>query len=224
MPQSGHSYRTCAGGSDPVLRASRSLGEAGVRVAWCSGCGQYAFCFITAALWRMAGEGELEKEWNKLFGCSIARISSSLCLSVVLPLGVMFGGTSFAGWCSESTPGAARWRAELWICRGLEDCFEAADDVNVRRRAAFWATGRAVGTAAIRRQRVQMFLEAMVYSMYLYQARLPACDWTCLCAIDVSMGPKEMVCPPRVPSNLAGEASIFCRQAPRLGAPSQAKI
>jgi hypothetical protein len=101
-------------------------------------CGRkYAFCFITAARWRMAGDGELEKEWKRLFGCSIARISSSLCLSVVLPLGVIFGGIAFAGWCSESTPGAARWRAELWICRGLEDCFEATDDVNVRRRAAF---------------------------------------------------------------------------------------
>ena len=58
-------------------------------------------------------EGELEKEWNRLFGCSIARISSSLSLSVVLPRGVIFGGISFAGWCSESTPCAARWRAEL---------------------------------------------------------------------------------------------------------------
>lgn len=110
----------------------------------------------------MADEGELEKEWKRLFGCSMARTSSSLCLSVVLPLGVVYGGTSFAGWCSESTPGAARWRGEWWICRGFEDCFEAADDVNVRRRAAFWAAGRAVGTAAMRRQRVQMCLEAMV--------------------------------------------------------------
>lgn len=161
----------------------------------------------------MAGEGELEKEWKRLSGCSIALISSSLCLSVVLPLGVMFGGTSFAGWWNESTPGAARWRAELWICRGFEDCFEAADDVNVRRRAAFWATGRAVGTAAMRRQRVQMFLEAMVCYMFLHQARLRNCDWTCRCAIDVSMCPKEMVCPPRVRLRTRQDDR---RQAPRL--------
>lgn len=83
-----------------------------MRVAWCSGWGQYAFCFMTAALWRMAGDGELENEWYRLFGCSMTLLSS-LCLSVVLPRGVEYGGASFAGWCSESTPGAALCRAEL---------------------------------------------------------------------------------------------------------------
>jgi len=156
----------------------------------------------------MAGEGELEKEWNRLFGCSMARTSSSLCLSVVLPLGVVYGGTSFAGWCSESTPGAARWRAEWWICRGLEDCFVAAEDAKVRRRRV----GRAVGTAAMRRQRVQMFLETMVYLVL---------TWTCdcctrRCAIDVSMRPKGKASPLEASSIADGqEMASASSQGPR---------
>ena len=145
------------------MRDSRSLGELGARVAWCSGCGQYAFCFMTAARCRMAGAGDSEKEWKRLFGCSIALVSSALSLSVVLPLGVVYGGTSFAGWCSESTPGAALCRADWWIWRGFEDCLEA-EDAKVRRSAACWVVGRAAGSVAIRRQRVHMFLEAMVYA------------------------------------------------------------
>lgn len=97
-----------------------------------------------------------------MFGWSIALVSSARCLSAVLPRGVVYGGTSFAGWCSESTPGAALCRADWWIWRGFEDCFEA-EDANVRRSAACWVVGRAAGSAAMRKQRVQIFFEAMIH-------------------------------------------------------------
>lgn len=116
---------------------------------------------MTAARCRMAGAGESEKEWKRLFGCSMALVSSSRCLSVVLPRGAVYGGSTFAGWCSESTPGAALCRADWWIWRGFEDCLEA-EDAKVRRSAACWVAGRAAGNAAMRKQRVHMFLEAMI--------------------------------------------------------------
>jgi hypothetical protein len=56
-----------------AFRASGSSGLVGSRVCLWSACGQYAFCFINAALRLISGDGELENGWKRLFGSSKGR-------------------------------------------------------------------------------------------------------------------------------------------------------
>jgi hypothetical protein len=72
----------------------------------------------------------------------------------------------------------------------LEDGFEA-EDAKVRRSAACWVVGRATGSAATRKQRVHMFLEAMItpvlaLGVVVYNGLYSSVS------LDVSRCPKEM--------------------------------
>lgn len=115
-PQSGHSKCECAGGwlassVAAALRASGSCGEEGARVCWWLGCGQKAFCLMKAARWRMAGEGEFEKEWKRLSGFRRER-ESTVVAAARWEKGFDVEAGAFEGW-ADLADAPLLWSAAL---------------------------------------------------------------------------------------------------------------
>lgn len=85
---------------------------------------------MKAARWRMAGTGELVKEWKRSFACRIG-VWFSPSLPVLLSV---YGGLSTAVRLAVSTAGAAFCLLEWCSFRVLEFPLDAAD-VKARRES-----------------------------------------------------------------------------------------